>query len=50
MDKLPTHCQEVMRETAEEALNAMLQLKADSPCEAQRYELSAEWLDTRDGR
>lgn len=39
-----------MRETAEEAINAMLQLEADSQCEAQRYELSAELLDTRDGR
>lgn len=43
------HLDEMVRSTVEESLNAMLDAEADAMCQAQRYERSAERIDTRAG-
>jgi putative transposase len=43
------HLDEMVRGTVEETLNAMLDAEADELCRAQRYERSADRIDTRAG-
>jgi putative transposase len=43
------HLDEMVRGTVEETLNAMLEAEADELCRAQRYERSADRIDTRAG-
>jgi len=43
------HVDEVVRSSVEETLNSLLDAEADELCGAQRYERSAERLDTRAG-
>ncbi len=43
------HLDEMVRGTVEETLNAMLEAEADEMCKAQRYERSADRIDTRAG-
>jgi len=43
------HLDEMVRGTVEETLNAMLDAEADELCQAQRYERSADRIDTRAG-
>lgn len=43
------HVDELVRSTVEETLNRLLDAEADELCGAQRYERSAERLDTRSG-
>lgn len=43
------HLDEMVRGTVEETLNALLDAEADEMCKAQRYERSAERIDTRAG-
>jgi putative transposase len=47
--KLKGHVDEVVRSSVEETLNALLEAEADQICRAQRYERSAERVDTRAG-
>jgi putative transposase len=47
--KLRGHVDEVVRSSVEETLNALLDAEADQICRAQRYERSAERVDTRAG-
>jgi len=47
--KLKSHVDEVVRSSVEETLNGLLDEEADRICRAQRYEHSAERLDTRAG-
>ena len=44
------HLDEMVRDTVEETLNAMLDAEADEMCQAQRYERSADRIDTRAGK
>ena len=44
------HLDEMVRGTVEETLNAMLDAEADEMCQAQRYERSADRIDTRAGK
>ena len=48
-EKLKEHVGEVVRSSVEETLNGLLDAEADSICRAQRYERSAERVDTRAG-
>jgi transposase-like protein len=43
------HLDGVVREAEEETLNPRLEAEVDVRCGAQRYERSAEWVDTRAG-
>lgn len=43
------HLDEMVRGTVEQTLNAMLDAEADELCQAQRYERSADRVDTRAG-
>jgi transposase-like protein len=43
------HLDKLVRGTVEETLNAMLDAEADELCQAQRYERSADRIDTRAG-
>jgi transposase-like protein len=47
--KLKGHVDEVVRSSVEETLNALLDAEADEICGAQRYERSADRIDTRAG-
>jgi putative transposase len=47
--KLKGHVDEVVRSSVEETLNGLLDAEADQICRAQRYERSAERVDTRAG-
>jgi putative transposase len=47
--KLRGHVNEVVRSSVEQTLNALLDAEADQICRAQRYERSAERVDTRAG-
>src|SRR5262245_7442853 len=47
--KLRGHVDEVVRSSVEETLNALLDVEADQICRAQRYERSAERVDSRAG-
>jgi len=47
--KLRNHVDEVVRSSVEETLNGLLDAEADRICRAQRYEHSAERIDTRAG-
>src|SRR5579875_1337684 len=47
--KLRSHVDEVVRSSVEETLNGLLDAEADRICGAQRYERSAERIDTRAG-
>lgn len=47
--RIQDHLGELVRGTVEETLNSMLDAEADSLCGAQRYERSAERVDTRAG-
>jgi putative transposase len=47
--KLKGHVDEVVRSSVEETLNALLEAEADQICGAQRYERSADRVDTRAG-
>ncbi len=44
------HLDEMVRGTVEETLNATLDAEADEMCQAQRYERSADRVDTRAGK
>jgi transposase-like protein len=48
-EKLKGHVAEVVRSSVEETLNGLLDAEADAICRAQRYERSAERIDTRAG-
>jgi hypothetical protein len=48
-DRVRAHLSEVVRETVEETLNAMLEADADRLCRAGRYERSVERASTRAG-
>jgi transposase-like protein len=48
-EQLRGHIDEVVRSSVEETLNGLLEAKADRLCRAQRYERSAERVDTRAG-
>ena len=48
-EKLKEHVGEVVRSSVEETLNGLLDAEADAICRAQRYERSAERVDTRAG-
>jgi len=48
-EKLRGHVDEVVRSSVEETLNGLLDAEADQICRAQRYERSAERIDTRAG-
>lgn len=43
------HLDKMVRGTVEETLNALLGAEADNLCQAQRYERSADRVDTRAG-
>ena len=43
------HLDEMVRGTVEETLNSLLDAEADELCRAQRYERSADRVDTRAG-
>jgi len=43
------HLDEMVRGTVEQTLNALLDAEADELCQAQRYERSADRVDTRAG-
>jgi len=47
--KIRSHVDELVRSTVEETLNSMLDAEADHLCGAQRYERSADRVDTRAG-
>lgn len=47
--RIQDHLGELVRGTVEETLNAMLDAEADALCGAQRYERSADRVDTRAG-
>src|SRR6195256_427924 len=47
--KLKGHVDEVVRSSVEETLNALLEAEADQICGAERYERSADRVDTRAG-
>jgi putative transposase len=47
--KLKGHVDEVVRSSVEETLNALLEAEADQICGAERYERSADRMDTRAG-
>ena len=47
--RIQDHLGELVRGTVEETLNAMLDAEADAMCGAQRYERSADRVDTRAG-
>ena len=47
--KIKEHLSGVVLEAVEETLNALLNAEADALCGAQRYERSAERVDTRAG-
>jgi putative transposase len=47
--KLKGHVDEVVRSSVEETLNALLDSEADEICRAQRYQRSADRVDTRAG-
>ena len=47
--RIQDHLGELVRGTVEETLNTMLDADADALCGAQRYERSAERVDTRAG-
>ena len=48
-EKIRSHVDEVVRESVEETLNGLLQAEADQLCGAERYERSADRMDTRAG-
>jgi len=47
--QIQDHLGELVRDTVEETLNAMLDAEADAMCGAQRYERSPDRIDTRAG-
>lgn len=47
--EIETHVEQVVKETVEETLNRMLEAEADRLCQAERYERTAERVDTRAG-
>ena len=47
--KIKTHLGEMVRDTVQETLNAMLDAEADQLCNAQRYERSEQRTDSRAG-
>jgi len=47
--EIQQHVDQVVRDTVEETLNAMLEAEADRLCQAQRYERTAARADTRAG-
>jgi putative transposase len=47
--RIQNHLGELVRGTAEETLNSLLEAEADAQCGAQRYERSPERVDTRAG-
>ena len=48
-DQVRVHVEEVVRSSVEETLNGLLDAEADRLCGAQRYERSADRVDTRSG-
>ena len=48
-EAIRSHVYEVVRESVEETLNGLLQAEADQLCRAQRYQRSADRVDTRAG-
>jgi putative transposase len=48
-DQIQQHVDQVVRDTVEETLNAMLEAEADRLCRAERYERTAARADTRAG-
>lgn len=48
-EELRGHVDEVVRSSVEETLNGLLDAEADALCRAQRYERTAERVDTRAG-
>ena len=48
-EAIRSHVDEVVRESVEETLNGLLQAEADQLCGAERYERSADRMDTRAG-
>ena len=47
--KIRGHVDQVVRDSVEETLNALLDAEADALCNAKRYEHSVERVDTRAG-
>ena len=47
--ELKKHVSEIVRESVEETLNALLEAEADHLCQAKRYERNAERASTRAG-
>jgi putative transposase len=47
--RIRDHLGEMVRGTVEETLNALLDAEADRLCNAQRYERSEAWQDSRAG-
>jgi transposase-like protein len=47
--QIKSHLDQVVRESVEQTLNALLDAEADDLCRAKRYERSPERLDTRAG-
>src|SRR3954469_8538861 len=47
--QIKSHVDQVVRESVEQTLNALLDAEADELCGARRYERSPERLDTRAG-
>ena len=47
--QLQGHVDEAVRTSVEDTLNTMLEVEADQLCRAQRYERSAERVDTQAG-
>src|SRR5262245_28301721 len=47
--RVRSHVDQVVRESVEQTLNALLEAEADALCGAKRYERSPERLDTRAG-
>jgi putative transposase len=48
-DQIHKHLDNLVRDSVEATLNALLDAEADSLCGAQRYQRSADRLDTRTG-
>ena len=48
--RIKNHLDGLVRDSVEETLNSLLDAEADAMCGAQRYERSADRIDTRAGR
>ncbi len=47
--RIKNHLDELVRDSVEETLNSLLDAEADAMCGVQRYERSADRVDTRAG-